>query len=44
MAGGTMVSYKGRKYKVRVGKRGGKYILVGKEKNVVYLSGKKTTP
>lgn len=39
MGGGSVVSYKGRKYKVRVGKRGGKYILVGKDKSVVYLSG-----
>ena len=38
-SGGTYVTYKGgRNYKIYVGKRGGKYILVGKDKKKVYLS------
>lgn len=35
--GGTKVKYNGKTYKVRVGKRGGKYILVGSEKKKVYV-------
>jgi len=35
--GATHVTYKGRKYKVRVGNKGGRYILVGADKKKVYV-------
>jgi ankyrin repeat protein len=35
--GATHAKYKGRKYKIRTGKRGGRYILVGADKRKVYL-------
>lgn len=35
--GSKKVTYNGRKYTVRMGKRGGLYILVGKDKKKVYL-------
>jgi len=35
--GAEYARYKGRKYKVRVGKKGGRYILVGKDKKKIYI-------
>ena len=36
-AGGARHYYKGKYYKVRIGKRGGKYIVVGVDKKKVYV-------
>jgi hypothetical protein len=35
--GADHTTYKGRKYKVRTGKKGGKFILVGADKKKVYI-------
>ena len=35
--GGATKKYKGRTYKIRTGDRGGKFILVGKEKKKIYV-------
>jgi ankyrin repeat protein len=36
-SGATHAIYKGRKYKIRVGQKGGRYILVGTDKKKIYL-------
>lgn len=38
--GANYIMYKGKKYKTHIGKKGGKYILVGKDKKKVYISKK----
>jgi len=35
--GGAKISYKGRKYKIHIGKNGGRYILVGRNKTKIYV-------